>query len=285
MAEKVFLNDRLVDSNEACISIKDSGFLYGMGLFETMRSYNGVVFAINDHLDRLFSSAKSLSINVGTYDKKILFEAIHQTLAANGLKDARLRLTLTNGQIDTDREPTPTVVVSATQFEGYPSKYYEKGARVILSQFRQNPADPTYGHKTLNYMPRILALNTAREKHAAEALWFTVDNRLAEGCVSNIFLVKDSQLFTPPLETPVLAGVARKTVCQIAGQAALDMYEKNLFISDLLEADEVFLTNVIMEVLPVIQIEAHTIGDGKVGRVSARLKRLFVETVTKQCRL
>ena len=154
----------------------------------------------------------------------------------------------------------------------------------MLSQFKQNTSDPMCGHKTLNYYPRILALNAAHRKGAGEALWFTVDNRLAEGCISNVFLVKDSTLFTPPIETPVLAGVARKTVCQLAIAEPVKLVEKNLFISDLLEADEVFLTNVIMQTLPVTSVEAHTVGDGKVGPITKRLIRSFDEFMKKECR-
>jgi len=283
MAVKVFLNDGLVDIDKACISAADSGFLYGAGIFETMRSCNGVVFALNDHLDRLFFSADVLSIVRNNYDRKYITEAIYQTLAANGLADARLRLTLTNGPMAADDEHKPTLLVTATKYHSYPPEYYQKGATVVLCPFKQNPSDPTYGHKTINYLSRMLALNMARKKRAAEALWFTIDNRLAEGCISNVFLVKDSVIYTPPIETPVLAGVARKTVCGIALNNSIKLVEKSLFIADLLGADEVFLTNVIMEVLPIIKVEAHTVGDGRVGAVALKLGKLFRETVREKC--
>ena len=284
MAEKVFLNDKLVDIDKACISVKDSGFLYGAGLFETMRSRKGVVFSLNDHLDRLFFSAQSLSIN-NTYDKKYIIDAIYQTLRANKLVDARLRLTLTSGPMaKRGQQRRGTLVITATKFAPYPAEYYQKGATVVLSAFRQNPSDPTYRHKTLNYFPRMLALNIAHRKGASEALWFTVDNRLAEGCISNVFLVKDSSLFTPPIETPILAGVARKTVCQIAVAESIKLVEKNLFISNVMEADEIFLTNVIMQVLPVTSIEAHSVSGGKVGPMTRKLAKCFDEFVKNECR-
>jgi len=284
MAEKVFLNDKLVDTDKACISVTDSGFLYGAGLFETMRSHNSVVFALEDHLDRLFFSAQALSIS-NPYTKKYISDAIYQLLQANKLTDARLRLTLTNGPIlQADEQRQPTLLITATKFQPYPAEFYKNGVTVVLCPFRQNPGEPIYGHKTINFYPRMIALNLAHQKRAAEALWFTVDNRLAEGCISNVFLVKDSLLYTPPIETPVLAGVARITVCQIALKNSIKLVEKDLYITDLLEADEVFLTNVIMQVMPIIKVEQHTVGDGKVGPMTKKLQKYFDGFIKDQCK-
>ena len=283
MAEKVFLNDGIVDSDKAVVSISDSGLLYGMGLFETMRSCGGVVFAIDDHIERLFASAGALSINTGDYDGEFIRAALGQVLEANGLSDARIRLTLTSGSIGNVEEQRPTLFITATEFQEYPKEYYEKGATVALTMYKQEVSNPTFGHKTINYLPRMLALNTARGKGAVESLWFTADNRLAEGCVSNVFLVKGSKVFTPPLDTPVLGGVARKNVCELAAGNGIEVEEKELFVDDLLEADEVFLTNVIMGVMPVTKIEAKKVGDGKVGEVSRKLKQLFDRAVNERC--
>lgn len=283
MAEKVFLNDKLVDIDKAGISVTDSGFLYGAGLFETMRSYNGVVFSLKDHIDRLFFSARALSIK--TYDREYITDAIYKVLKANKLTDARLRLTITNGPMSQPEEDRKsTLLIAATKLRPYPPEYYKKGVLVVLSPFRQNTAEPTYGHKTTSYFPRMIALQIAHQKRAAEALWFTVDNRLAEGCISNIFLVKDSILYTPPIETPVLAGVARKTVCQIALKNSIEFVEKNLYISNVLEADEAFLTNVIMQILPISSVEKHTVGTGKPGPMTKKLQKYFDEFIKSQCR-
>jgi len=281
--EKVFLNDGLIDINKACIRVTDSGFLYGAGIFETMRSYNGVVFALADHLDRLFFSASSLSID-NPYDRKYLTDAIYKVLRANKLASARLRLTLTGGPMtEPDQQRKPTLLITATKLQPYPPQYYKKGVMVVLCPFRQNPAEPTCGHKTTSYYARMLALKWAHQKGATETLWFTVDNRLAEGCISNVFLVKNSVLYTPPIRTPVLAGVARKTICQIAVDSSIELREKDLYIADCLEADEVFLTNVIMQVLPVNEIEKHVVGSGKVGPMTKKLQSSFNEIVKRQC--
>jgi len=283
MAEKVFLNDKLVDIDKARVSVSDMGFLYGAGLFETMRSHNGVVFCLKDHLDRLFFSAGSLSIEHG-YDKKYITDAIYKLLKANSLADARLRLTLTGGPMSQPQEhKRATLLITAAELQPYPPEYYQKGVLVVLCPFRQNTAEPIYGHKTTNYLSRMIALKQAHEKRAAESLWFTVDNRLAEGCISNVFLIKDSVLYTPLIRTPVLAGVARKTVCVIAVKNSISLVEKDLGINDVLAADEMFLTNVIMQIMPVSSVEKHTVGDGKVGLMTRNLRKHFDEFVKSEC--
>lgn len=280
---KVFLNDKIIEDAEAHISVSDSGFLYGMGLFETMRCTGGKVFALDDHLARLFSSASQLAIN-NPYSKEYVADAVEQVLAANNLTDARLRLTLTNGPMAQGGQSTATLLITATRFEPYPAEYYQKGVGVVLTDFRQNTQDPIVKHKTTNYFSRLLALDVAHKKKAAEALWFTTDGRLAEGCVSNVFCVMDSALYTPTLETPVLPGIMRKTVCEVAKAESIKLVEKDIMIKDLLSADEVFLTNVIMLILPVIAVEAHTVGDGKVGPITKRLTESVNEVISKKGR-
>ena len=214
--EKVFLNDKLIDTEKARISATDSGFLYGAGLFETMRSYDGIVFALKDHLERLFTSAGALFIN-NPFDEEYLTDAIYKVLKANKLTDARLRLTLSNGPMaGAEEQLKPTLLITATKLQPYPGEYYKNGVMVILSASRQNTFEPTCGHKTTSYFSRMITLNMAHQQRAAEALWFTTDNRLAEGCVSNVFLVKDSVIYTPGIGTPVLGGIARKTIFEIA---------------------------------------------------------------------
>lgn len=281
--EKVFLNDKLVDIDKASVSTSDGGFLYGAGLFETMRSYNGIVFRLDDHLDRLFNSAAVLGIQ-NTYEKSYIADAINSTLKANDLTEARMRLTLTSGPMSESQEKrSTTLLVAATKVQPYPAQYYDNGVLVTLCPYRQNPYEPTTGHKTLNYFSRIAALGDAHRKKAAEALWFTTDNRLAEGCISNVFLVKDSVIYTPTLATPVLAGIARKTVCQIIFDNSIKLVEKDLFIDDLLAADEIFLTNVIMQVMPITGVEKHTVGSGKVGPMVKKLQKLFDEFIINYC--
>jgi len=283
--KKVFLNGELVDAGKASVSVSDSGLLYGAGLFETMRTRNGKVFALKDHLDRLFFSAKTLSIDIGC-DKEYIADAIGKVLRANGLKDARMRLTVTGGSMSQSAEDRKsTLLITAAKLAAYPPEYYRKGVMVLLCPYRQNPNDPTCGHKVTSYFPRMMGLKFAHEKGAAEALWFTTDNRLAEGCISYVFLVKDSVLYTPPVSTPVLAGVARKAVCRIAVDNSIELVEKDLYIDDVLSAEEIFLTNAIMQVMPVNSVEKHTVSEGKIGPMAKKLKKSFDELVARECRI
>jgi len=172
MAQKVFLNNQTIESSAAHINCADGGFLYGAGLFETMRASNGVVFAIDDHLKDFFNSAEKLKINLRG-DKKFIVDAVYETLNANELKEARIRLTATSGAMSAEN-PEPTLLITAVNFEPYPKSYYDKGILVVLNSYRQNPADVLAGHKTTSYFSRISALGLAFQKRAAEALWFTV---------------------------------------------------------------------------------------------------------------
>jgi len=180
-------------------------------------------------------------------------------------------------------KPGATLVVTASKFQPYPADYYKKGVLVVLCPSRQNVSDPTCGHKTTSYLPRMLALRRAHEKKAAEALWFTTDGRLAEGCISNVFLVKDSRLYTPATNTLVLPGIARKTVCELATANKIELVEKDLSIDDLLGADEVFITNVIMQVLPVVGIEKHNVGESNPGPVTKKIQEHYNEFIKKYC--
>jgi len=282
MTVKVFLNEDIVDIDKACISVTDSGFLYGTGLFETMRSYGGTVFAVDDHLDRLQFSAEKLGITIR--DKDFMKDAIYRTLEVNELTDARLRLTVSNGPVSGGGDSAQsTFLVTAAAFEPYPKELYKHGVLVVICPFRQNPMDPTYGHKTINYFPRMVGLRLAKEKRAVEALWFTVENKLAEGCISNIFLVKDSVVYTPPVHTPILAGVTRQTLCQLALENNIDLVEKDLYIDDVLGADEMFLTNVVMEVMPINSVEKHKVGSGKVGPITHKLTGYYRDCVKDYC--
>ncbi|MCD4830317.1 MAG: aminotransferase class IV [Anaerohalosphaeraceae bacterium] len=281
MERKVFFNNKIIDASDAKLSIADSGFLYGAGLFETMRSKNGAVFAIDDHLDRLIASATALDIMLAG-NKEYLADAVKKTIAANGLAEARIRLTVSSGPIKV-AQPEPSLLVTAEKYQSYPKEYYEKGVMVVLSVSRQNSLDVTAGHKATSCFSRIFTLGQAHRKGAVEALWFTLDGKLAEGCVSNVFIVKDSVVYTPTVNTPILPGVARKWVIALAAKEKIEVAEKDLAIKDLLEADEVFLTNVIMGVLPVIRVEAHDVGDAKPGTVTKKVAGLFSDAVESYC--
>jgi branched-chain amino acid aminotransferase len=279
--EKVFLNGDIINAAAADVAITDSSYLYGIGLFETMRAVGDSVFRLNDHLQRLNASADALSI-ANSYTDEQIRQGINELLTANKLSEARMRLQISNGPVREGGTAETNLLITATEFTPYPAEYYEKGVRVALTDFRQNPKDPFCGHKTTCYGPRLTALKNAHEKLAAEALWFTTENFLAEGSISNVFLVKNNELYTPPVQTPVLPGIARKTVLEIAEAENIPCHETPLQIADLLEADEVFLTNVIMQVLPVVAIEAHTVAEGKPGKLTKQIAEKYKDRL-KEC--
>lgn len=279
--DKVFLNTDLIERDAAHVDVSDTGLLYGAGLFETLRVCRGRIFAAPDHIERLLASARTLEIR-HEFTADFLLQSMHRTVRANELLEARLRLTLTNGTLNPEGTPTPTLLITAIPLVPYPKEYYEKGITVTLTEHRQNPQDPLAGHKTTSYYGRLLVLHQAYQKRCAEALWFTPENRLAEGSITNVFLVKKGELFTPPLDTPVLPGVMRKHVLSIAAQNGITCREQILTLHDMMEADEMFLTNVIMGVMPVSAFEAHTVAEGKVGDLTKRLMQWTRDLLEKE---
>lgn len=295
---KTYLNGQMLDDNQALVSSQDAGFQHGVGLFETMFATNGKVFRLDQHLARLKRSAAELGL-AADMDTAPLADAVNQTLAANELVDARLRLTVTAGTISmlrtSDGEPAmqvkQTVCVHASEPTAFAPGYFDQGVRVRLYGQGANPFDITAGHKTLNYWARLRSLRQAAASDCAEAIWLSVTNHLASGAVSNVFLVKDGELLTPiargeekaeALPAPVLPGVTRQAVIELAEQQGLTVKKQMLSVEELLEADEVFLTNSNWKVLPVIAVEQKTIADGKVGAVTKSLREALLGLVESE---
>jgi branched-chain amino acid aminotransferase len=284
MSDCIHLNGQLLPYEDAAVPAADAGLLHGAGLFETMRARNGKIFRLRQHLDRLTRSAQTLSIpfSLGAVQ---LAEITAELLDANALTDARLRLTVTRGDLHaaTAQDPVPpvTLILSAAGFQPYPAELYEKGMTVIISGYKQNPESPLTGHKTTSYFDRLLALRQAQQLKAGEALWFTAGtNVLAEGSISNVFIVdQEGLLATPPLTIPnktnqrlCLPGITRETILELATQLNIPPHERLLTVNDLLAAREVFLTNSIMGVMPVTHIEKHRVAAGVPGNMTVRLR-------------
>jgi branched-chain amino acid aminotransferase len=283
MSEKVFLNGELVAAEQGRLSAFDAGFLHGAGLFETMRAYHGRVYRLGAHLDRLIESAKQLLIPVAG-DKEFLAQAVRQTIEANGLSEARVRLTVSRGSLrdDPNKTESGTILATASALVAYPDEYYRKGMMVVLADSKLNSTDPVARHKSTNYLSRLLALRKARDLGAGEALWFTEVNRLGEGCISNVFLVTDGKLLTPGLDEPILPGITRATVLALAKTEKIPAVEQALTIDDVLAADEIFLTNSIMEVMPVSRVEKHKVGHAEPGALTRRLAELYRRDVAER---
>jgi branched-chain amino acid aminotransferase len=292
----VWLNGSFVEHDKAMVSIFDAGFQHGVGLFETMLARNGRVFRPHKHMERLLGSARTLLLT-DRLRAAPLAEAVQMTVEKNNLEQARVRLTVTGGNLNLlnaspgDR-PDPTLLIVAQPPTQYPDSFFDRGVLVVAADGRENPFHPMAGHKTLNYWPRIRALQMeAGRRGAAEVLWFTITNHLASGCVSNVLLVKDDELITPIARgeeqegmapSCVLPGITRATILELAAEQGLTIHRKMIDAQTLLSADEVFLTNSSWGVLPVVGVEENEIADGRVGDVTLQLREGWLGVVERE---
>lgn len=280
----VWLNGELTTLEEAKISAFDAGLQHGVGLFETLLARGERVVHLLQHLDRLEQSVKDTRLSSRMRPDGIA-EAIHRTVKAADLPSARIRVTLTGGDLNLlhgqGGEHDPTIMVVAQPATRYPTELYDRGVRVVVANARANPLDPLAGHKTLNYWSRLSELQAAAGKGASEALWFMVSNHLAGGCVSNAILVKDGEFITPiargeepdgGLPSPVLPGIVREEVLGWAAAEGRLVRRQMIGIEDILKADEVLLTNSSWGVLPVTGLEQEQIGGGEPGPVAEALR-------------
>lgn len=295
-----WVNGEFADESAAAVSLRDTGLLHGAGVFTTMRGYGGRVFRLDRHLRRLRDSCEALFIPL-QYKDEALADATEEILRRNELSAARLRLTVTRGAARQDPlhglRLEPNVFLTAAPLEPYPAEYYERGlTAVLLDDQKLNPYDLAAGHKTLNYFSRLAALREANRRGAGEALWFNVHNYLESGSITNVFVVSGGVLHTPPTpadlhdvavasKTPypkscALPGVTRSVVLDLARAAGIDARPAAVDVNQLLAADEVFLTNSVMGVMPVCRLERKAIGGDKPGPITRKLSEQYAEAVT-----
>ena len=305
----VFLNGRLLrdDDPQASVSLADAGFMHAVGLFETMtarRTDDGVrVARVDEHVGRLIASAKELGL-ASSLRAGPLAEAVEHTANEHFEQTdhdiARLRLTVTGGDLNLVRREaervgagvqTPTVAIVAQRATAYPEALYEQGGVLTIADAKANPLDPLAGHKTLSYWWRLRELQASLAKGGTEALIFTVTNHVCGGSVSNVHVVKDGVITTPvargeeaavsgkggSMPSPVLPGVTRAAVLEIAAGLGHQVRKQWMTIDDVLDADEVFCTNASFGVLPMTRVEGKPIGDGAVGPVSRVLREKLAE--------
>ncbi len=278
---KIFLNGRLVQKEEAHVTVFDHGLLYGDGIFEGIRSYGGLIFKLREHLDRLFESAKAIELTV-PMSKKELTDAIIKTLKMNNLKDAYIRLVVTRGVGDLGLDPRkckhPTVFIIADKIALYPKEFYEKGLEIVIVKTRRNTKGALNPQiKSLNYLNNILAKIEAIRSNAEEAIMLSQDGCVTECTGDNIFIVKDGVLWTPPADIGLLKGVTRLTVMDLAGDDGIAVKEEMMRPNDLYAADECFLTGTAAEIAPVTKIDGKSIGNGRPGEVTLKLLGTFRE--------
>lgn len=299
----VWLNGALVSRDEAKVSAFDAGFQHGVGLFETLHATmtedGPRVFRIEQHLERLKQSAMDLQLTE-KLRTGALAEAVEHVVERSGLVgegvDARVRLTLTGGDLNllqrgAGQSMDPTILIAVTPAVKYPPEMFDKGVLVTIADTRANPLNPHEGHKTLNYWWRLRELQQASTKAAAEALVLQVTNHVCGGAVSNLFAVIDGTLVTPiargeeasgAIASPVLPGITRRAIIELAAARNIGCDSRMLAVSDVLDADEVFLTNSSWGVLPVRAIEAKTIGAGEPGEVTAALRDAWLQALKNE---
>jgi branched-chain amino acid aminotransferase len=281
--EIIFLNDKFLPIKEATISVLDRGFTLGDGLFETLRAYGGIVFRLKDHLERLFHSSQKIFLEI-PYSKERLGDIVYETLIKNQLQEAYIRITITRGEglpgLSFPENPKPTIVVFAKEFSTLPKEYYEHGIKIATFPYSATQTATLNPQvKSCNYLSQIVIKELAKQKEAFEGIILEDDKKVTEGTVSNIFVIKDGNLKTPPLSPFILPGITRKVILELASKALISCEETQLTVENIYQADEVFIVNTGIEILPVSHADSNKIGNGYPGEITKALSLAFFKTV------
>ncbi len=279
MGLKIYIDGQLADKEQAKISVFDHGLLYGDGVFEGIRSYEGLIFKLNEHINRLFESAHSIMLKM-PLSKNEIKEAVIKTLKANALKNAYIRLVVTRGVgdlgLDPRKCPRPAVIIITDKIMLYPDKYYRNGLEIITVPTPRNLPEALNGQiKSLNYLNNILAKIEAANAGVEEALMLSASGYVAEGTGDNIFIVKNAKLITPPTYLGILRGITRGAVMDLARKNKITVLEELFTRHDLYNADECFLTGTAAEVIPVVKIDTRNVGNGQPGVMTLKLMQEF----------
>ena len=280
---KIYLDGQFVDAAEAKISVFDHGLLYGDGIFEGIRLYEGNVFRLDEHLERLWCSAKAILLTI-PLSRREMAEAVCESCRRNGLRDGYIRLVVTRGVGDLGLSPwlcpKPSVFIIADKIALYPPEYYTSGLSIVTVPTRRlGPAALPPMVKSLNYLNNILAKIEARQAGALEAIMLNDAGFVAECTGDNVFIVHKGRLLTPAAQQGALKGITREAIFAIARRSSLPLEEHDLTRYDLWNADECFLTGTGAEVIPVVKLDGREIGDGKPGPVTSRVLAEFRQRV------
>ena len=288
MGEVVYINGELIAKEEAKVSVFDHGFLYGDGLLETMRSYQKKIFRLEQHLQRLFLSLEYLKFPI-PFNFDSLKGAINKTIEANQLEDAYIRLNVTRGEGATVPDPTtciaPNLIIITREYVPYSPTLYQKGYKGKVVRVRPSPHTPTATMKTLNFLNNIIAKMEAKESGFNEGIMINTEGFVTEGTVSNIFMLKGDLLSTPAKGVGLLPGITRQAILEIAEARKLKTKERKITISELLEADEAFLTNSLIEIMPLVEVDGRPIGKGIPGPLTQVLMDSYKELVKGELKL
>ncbi|MFQ3543948.1 branched-chain-amino-acid transaminase [Halobacillus rhizosphaerae] len=280
----IYMSGEFVDKSEAVVSVYDHGFLYGDGVFEGIRVYEGNVFKLEEHLNRLFDSAKSIMLQV-PYEKEELEEIIVETVRRNQLETAYIRVVVSRGAGNLGLDPSscsnPRVVVIAEALALFPKELYERGVRLASVSSRRNRPDVLPPQvKSLNYLNNILVKMEANQAGVDEALMMNDQGYVTEGSADNIFIIKNGTILTPPTYLGALEGITRNAIIDLAREKGYEVKEQPFTRHDVYVADEVFLTGTAAEVIAVVEVDQREVGDGKPGAVTSHLLSEFRKITT-----
>lgn len=285
MEQRIYLNGEFVSREEAKISVYDHGLLYGDGVFEGLRTYNGGIFKLEEHIDRLYKSAKYICLDIPLSREKLI-DVVVKTAHLNGHRDCYIRIVLTRGEgdlgLDPDKCKNVTVLVIIDKIELYPEKLCREGMEIITVPTQRNTAcnlDP--GVKSLNYLNNILAKIEAKNAGFKEAILLNSGGFVTECTGDNIFIIEDCILKTPPTYVGILDGITRRTIIEIAKKLSIEVKEELFSRYNLFNADECFLTGTAAEIVPIVKIDGRTIGNGKVGNTTNKIRNAFKKLVER----
>jgi len=276
----IYVDGKFYPKSEAKVSVYDHGLLYGDGVFEGIRAYNGVVFKLKEHIDRLYRSAHTIMLQI-PLTKSQMTQAVLETLRKNNLQDAYIRLVVTRGIGDLGLDPRkcskPTTIIIAQPLQAlHGEDAKDKGVTTIISWVKRDPVDATtHEIKSLNYLNSILAKIEANTTGTDEAICLNKEGFVCEGVAENLFLVKEGTIVTPPVSAGALDGITRRVVMSLAEKLGYKVIERNVTPNELFNADEVFFTGTAAEIAPVREINHRMIGDGKPGSITKHLMREF----------
>ena len=285
MSPPIYINGKYFSKEDAKISVYDHGLLYGDGVFEGMRTYSNKVFRLDEHIDRLYESARAILLTI-PMSKQEMIDAVKKTVELSGLSDSYIRLVVTRGSgslgLDPNRTSDPQVIIIVDLIALYDRKYYDEGLKIITaSTIRNHPAALSPRIKSLNYLNNIMAKLEGLQAGCMEAIMLNHKGEVAECTGDNIFIVKKGQLLTPSADSGILEGITRNAILELANSFKIPARETTLTRHDLLVADECFLTGSAAEVIPVVSIDSRPIGDGKVGPTTKQLMIEFKKLVVR----
>jgi branched-chain amino acid aminotransferase len=279
----IYIDGAYYPKSQAKVSVYDHGLLYGDGVFEGIRAYNGVVFKLKEHIDRLYRSAHAIMLQI-PLTKEEMTQAVLETLRKNKLSNAYIRLVVTRGMgdlgLDPRKCPKPSVIIITDTISLHSTEAKEKGITAIISWVRRNPIDTaTHEIKSLNYLNSVLSKIEANISGVDEAICMEKNGLIAEGVGENLFIVKNSKIFTPPNCTGALAGITSQVAVRLAKKLGYEVAEVNITPFQLLTADEAFFTGTAAEIVPIREVNKRQIGNGKPGPVTNRLMAEFQKTI------